>query len=66
MSDFGVITDDTILSVVNVQVLFDADVVVSSVIKPFSGESKVMGGSVVLNPRCRYYKDLKKRKRSLG
>jgi cystathionine gamma-synthase len=58
--DFGVIVDETIGNFINVHVLPYADVVVSSLTKIFSGECNVMGGSTILNPRGRYYKQLKK------
>jgi len=57
---FGVVVDETIGNFINVHVLPYADVVVSSLTKIFSGECNVMGGSSILNPRSRYYQDLKK------
>jgi len=44
---------------VNVEVLPYADVLVSSLTKVFSGETNVMGGSLVLNPKSRYHAALK-------
>ena len=60
MYDFGVIVDETIGNLINVHVLPYADVVVSSLTKIFSGECNVMGGSAILNPKGRYYQQLKK------
>ncbi|KAH8198247.1 hypothetical protein TruAng_007590 [Truncatella angustata] len=57
--DFAVVVDDTIGTFHNVNVLPFADMVVSSLTKIFSGDSNVMGGSLVLNPNGRYYKTLK-------
>ncbi|KAK0531172.1 Cystathionine gamma-synthase [Tilletia horrida] len=48
---FLVVVDETIGNFVNVEVLPYADMVVSSLTKIFSGESNVMGGSLVVNPR---------------
>ncbi|ODQ64337.1 cystathionine gamma-synthase, converts cysteine into cystathionine [Nadsonia fulvescens var. elongata DSM 6958] len=53
--DFAVIVDETIGNFINTHVLPYADVVVSSLTKVFSGDSNVMGGSLVLNPHSRYY-----------
>ncbi|KAI1333832.1 PLP-dependent transferase [Xylariaceae sp. FL0016] len=57
--DFAVVIDETVGTFVNVNVLPFADVVVSSLTKIFSGDSNVMGGSIVLNPGRRYYSALK-------
>lgn len=57
--DFAVVVDDTIGTFHNVNVLPYADMVVSSLTKIFSGDSNVMGGSLVLNPGSRYYSMLK-------
>ncbi|EED14153.1 cystathionine gamma-synthase, putative [Talaromyces stipitatus ATCC 10500] len=57
--NFYVVVDETIGSFINVNVLQHADVVASSLSKIFSGDSNVMGGSVVLNPQGRHYKLLK-------
>ncbi|KAJ2444006.1 Cystathionine gamma-synthase [Coemansia sp. RSA 2424] len=46
----ALVVDETIGSFANVDVLSWADVVVSSLTKVFSGDSNVMGGSIVLNP----------------
>lgn len=57
--DFAVVVDETIGNFINISVLPHADVVVSSLTKIFSGESNVMGGSAILNPKSRYYSKLK-------
>lgn len=57
--DFGVIVDETIGNFLNTHVLHLADVAVSSLTKIFSGDSNVMGGSMILNPKGRYYQALK-------
>ncbi|GAB7352137.1 hypothetical protein MBLNU459_g2627t1 [Dothideomycetes sp. NU459] len=57
--DFGVVVDETIGNFLNVNVLPYADVIVSSLTKVFSGDSNVMGGSAVLNPKSKYYHALK-------
>ncbi|KAI9878469.1 MAG: hypothetical protein M1830_000803 [Pleopsidium flavum] len=57
--NFAVVVDETIGNFMNVHVLPYADVVVSSLTKVFSGDSNVMGGSSVLNPRGQYYSMLK-------
>ncbi|KAH7039054.1 cystathionine gamma-synthase [Macrophomina phaseolina] len=58
--DFAVVVDETIGNFLNIHVLPFADVVVSSLTKVFSGDSNVMGGSAILNPKGRYYDLLKK------
>lgn len=57
--DFAVVIDETIGTFANINVLQYADVVVSSLTKIFSGDCNVMGGSVMLNPRGKYYAALK-------
>ncbi|KAG8978778.1 hypothetical protein FRB90_008349, partial [Tulasnella sp. 427] len=57
--NFLIVVDETIGNFVNVDVLKYADVVVSSITKVFSGETNVMGGSLVLNPQCRHYNTLR-------
>ncbi|KAK2757849.1 hypothetical protein FQN54_004255 [Arachnomyces sp. PD_36] len=57
--DFTVVVDESVGNLINVNVLPNADIVVSSLTKIFSGDSNVMGGSVVLNPHGRYYQLLK-------
>ncbi|GAA5800867.1 hypothetical protein HPULCUR_006306 [Helicostylum pulchrum] len=56
---FLIVVDETIGNFCNVGVLEWADLVVSSLTKIFSGDSNVMGGSMVLNPKGAYYDDLK-------
>ncbi|KAF2277560.1 cystathionine gamma-synthase [Westerdykella ornata] len=58
--DFAVIIDETIGNFLNVNVLPFADIVVSSLTKVFSGDSNVMGGSLVLNPKAKFYQQIKK------
>ena len=58
--DFGVVVDETIGNFVNVHVLPYADLVVTSLTKIFSGECNVMGGATIINPKGRYYHELKK------
>jgi len=57
--DFAIVVDETIGTFANINVLPFADIVVSSLTKIFSGESNVMGGSAIINPRSRYYASLK-------
>ena len=57
--NFLIVVDDTIGNFINVSVLPLADIVVSSLTKVFSGDSNVMGGSLVLNPKGRHYEVLK-------
>lgn len=57
--DFAIVIDETIGNFLNVHVLPYADIIVSSLTKIFSGDSNVMGGSMILNPRSRYYQKLK-------
>ncbi|KAG0321188.1 hypothetical protein BGZ97_011935 [Linnemannia gamsii] len=56
---FMIIVDETLGNFVNVRILEYADVVVSSLSKIFSGDSNVMGGSLVLNPQRQFYRGLK-------
>ncbi|BGP39927.1 Cystathionine gamma-synthase [Rhodotorula kratochvilovae] len=56
---FMIVVDETIAGFVNVEVLPLADIVVSSLTKVFSGDSNVMGGSLVLNPKGPHYAALK-------
>lgn len=56
---FIVVVDETIGNFLNVNVLQFADVVVSSLTKVFSGDSNVMGGSAILNPKGPFYPLLK-------
>ncbi|PNS21258.1 hypothetical protein CAC42_1037 [Sphaceloma murrayae] len=57
--DFAIVIDETIGNFCNVNILPDADVIVSSLTKVFSGEGNVMGGAAILNPSGRYYRQLK-------
>ncbi|KAF2096793.1 cystathionine gamma-synthase [Rhizodiscina lignyota] len=58
--DFFVAVDETIGTMLNVNVLPYADVAVSSLTKIFSGDCNVMGGSAVLNPTSKHYQVLKR------
>ena len=58
--DFAVVVDETIGNFLNVHVLPYADVLVSSLTKIFSGDSNVMGGSMILNSSSKYYTKLKR------
>lgn len=57
--DFPIVVDETIGNISNVHLLPHVDILVSSLTKVFSGDSNVMGGSLVLNPESRYYTALK-------
>ncbi|KAH7138249.1 cystathionine gamma-synthase-like protein [Dendryphion nanum] len=59
--DFYVVVDETIGNFLNVNVLPYADIVVSSLTKVFSGDSNVMGGSLILNSKSQRYGVLKQR-----
>lgn len=56
---FAVVIDETISNFLNINVLRYADIVASSLTKVFSGDSNVMGGSIILNPHGHYYQKLK-------
>ncbi|GAA5928626.1 uncharacterized protein JCM15063_003924 [Sporobolomyces koalae] len=56
---FFIVVDETIAGFVNVETLPPVDIVVSSLTKVFSGDSNVMGGSLVLNPKGPFYEELK-------
>lgn len=56
---FLIVVDETIGNFCNVAVLEHADMVVSSLTKVFSGDSNVMGGSMILNPNGPCYDKLK-------
>ncbi|CUM66105.1 uncharacterized protein PRCAT00003760001 [Priceomyces carsonii] len=58
--DFAVVVDETIGNFLNIHVLPYSDIVASSLTKVFSGDSNVMGGSLILNPQSRYYNKVKK------
>ncbi|RVD81714.1 uncharacterized protein DFL_009564 [Arthrobotrys flagrans] len=55
---FVIVVDETIGNFVNVDVLPYADILVSSLTKVFSGDSNVMGGSCVINPKMPFYQDI--------
>lgn len=57
---FYIVVDETIGNFLNIHVLPCADMVASSLTKVFSGDSNVMGGSLVLNPEGPHYASLKK------
>ncbi|KAJ5885310.1 Cystathionine gamma-synthase [Penicillium taxi] len=57
--DFAVVADETISNFLNINVLPYADIAVSSLTKLFSGDSNVMGGSLIVNPHGQYYRRLK-------
>lgn len=57
---FLIVVDETIGNFSNIHVLPYTDIVASSLTKVFSGDSNVMGGSLVLNPQGRYFNELKK------
>ncbi|KAI8802535.1 pyridoxal phosphate-dependent transferase [Cladochytrium replicatum] len=57
---FLLIVDETVGGFANVgRVLEFSDIVVSSLTKVFSGDSNVMGGSLVVNPAGKHYEKLK-------
>lgn len=58
--NFAVVVDETVGNFINIDVLPHADIVVSSLTKIFSGDSNVMGGSAILNPKGRMYESLRK------
>ncbi|KAF2858532.1 cystathionine gamma-synthase-like protein [Piedraia hortae CBS 480.64] len=58
--NFAVVIDETIGNFLNVHVLPYADILVSSLTKMFSGDSNVMGGSLVVNPNSPHYAALKR------
>ncbi len=57
--DFAVVIDETIGNYLNVHVLPYADILVSSLTKIFSGDSNVMGGSMILSPNGKHYVQIK-------
>jgi cystathionine gamma-synthase len=58
--NFAVVVDETVGNFINIDVLPYADIVVSSLTKIFSGDSNVMGGSLILNPHGKMYESLRK------
>lgn len=57
---FAVVVDETVGNLLNISVMQYADMVVSSLTKVFSGDSNVMGGTLILNPLTPMYGQLKK------
>jgi cystathionine gamma-synthase len=55
---FCLVVDDTIGNFVNTSVLPYCHVIVSSLTKVFSGDSNVMGGSLVLNPNSNLFTEI--------
>ena len=53
------IIDDTVASVINLDILSKVDVVVTSLSKWFSGQADVLAGSVILNPESKFYNHFK-------
>jgi cystathionine gamma-synthase len=49
------IVDDTIGSFANIDVFAQADILLTSLTKSFSGYANVLGGSIVLNPQSPHY-----------
>ncbi len=56
---FVIVVDETIGNFLNVDVMPYADMAASSLTKIFSGDSNVMGGSLILNPKSKSYASLK-------
>ncbi|UPK99561.1 hypothetical protein LCI18_010496 [Fusarium solani-melongenae] len=56
---FVLIVDDTVSGFANIDVLPQSDFLLTSLTKSFSGQSNVMGGSIVLNPLSPKYGVLK-------
>lgn len=56
---FVVAVDETVGNYININILPYADIVMSSLTKIFSGDSNVMGGSLILNHRGPLYSTLK-------
>ncbi|KAI9298160.1 PLP-dependent transferase [Neoconidiobolus thromboides FSU 785] len=57
---FIIIVDDTLGSFININVSEVADIMVSSLTKIFSGDSNVMGGSLVVSSKSKHYNMLKR------
>lgn len=57
---FLFVVDDTVATSVNVSLLSSCDVVCTSLTKMFSGGCNVMGGSAVVNPQSRLYRQIQK------
>lgn len=56
--NFAVVVDETVGNFLNISVLQYVDMVVSSLTKVFSGDSNVMGGSLILNSQSPHYSKL--------
>ncbi|KAJ8609525.1 hypothetical protein MRB53_039083 [Persea americana] len=56
---FLLIIDETIGNFINIRICQYADIIVSSLTKVFSGDSNVMGGGFILNPKAPFYSVLK-------
>lgn len=56
---FAVVVDETVGNFLNISVYSYADIIVSSLTKIFSGDSNVMGGSLILNSSLPLYERLK-------
>lgn len=63
---FMVVCDDTVGTFVNVDVLGEVDVLVSSLTKMFSGGCDVMGGSLIVNSASSWYADVTRTLRDDG
>ncbi|KAG5950133.1 hypothetical protein E4U53_005445 [Claviceps sorghi] len=61
MHNFVLVVDDTVGSIGNLDVMSQADVLLTSLTKSFSGRSDVLGGSMVLNPLSSHYAQLSRR-----
>lgn len=57
---FPVVVDETVGNFLNIHVKPYTDIIVSSLTKVFSGDSNVMAGSLVLNPKSQFYPQFKK------
>lgn len=62
---FMVVCDDTVGTLVNVDILAQVDVLVTSLTKIFSGACDVMGGSLILNPDSRWHGDVRRELRGV-
>lgn len=56
--DFVVVCDETLGTFVNVDILPYVDVAITSLTKIFNGAANAMGGSAVVNPHSRYYREV--------
>ena len=62
---FCFIVDETIGNFINTNVLPYCHIIVSSLTKVFSGDSNVMGGSIVLNPDTNLYQELESKTKEI-